>query len=731
MKKQINILREETALLHALPGSAAIIDKDGEIIASNENWENGSKCSNWLEIEKSGDNYFEHCKKAVEEGNDYALKLLFGIREVLDGERASLEMTMAQNGGPRRWCKVSVSKINSSEQIALIIFDDVTANMRAIHLLRESEERYSQQFQYSVSGIILGSPEGEIFDANPAACKILGYSKEELIEGGRQLIVDESNPAHIEMLQVRDEESVFEGEKEYTHRDGHTVPVEIISVTYKDEEEGLKVINTFRDITLEKQVEHFLEEERRFTKTVLNSIPGIFFVLDSKGKLIRWNESIEKELGYNEDELQTMSILEIFKENEREKAEEMFNNAFEHGNNGFVTHILSKHNGDRTYHIYVNRFISEDEEYLVSTGVDITEFLASEHERERNFALMTQLFENSPLAMVMIDKQSRVQKVNNGFTTLFGYDPVEVLGKNVNKLITEDSKLKEAEEVSKSAITGQAHQQETLRLTKHQNAVPVLVSTVPIWSHGEVIAAYGIYVDLTEQKKLERDLQTSLNEKNILLQELHHRVKNNLAIIAGLLELQVIYENNIAVKHKLEEAHSRIFSIAKIHETLYQQKDVVQIEFNEYLDSIIGSMSYVAGEKKFSIKREEHSEPFMLNLNQAVPLGLVINELIQMKSTDTSAIKHEVNINLTCNGNDVQLEIDGFEKNIEELESTDESYTFHKLLIDTFIKQIDADIRYSRNGTNSVLVHFKRTEDLRGSSSAITSRDNLFKNKKR
>lgn len=726
MKKEINILREEIALLRALPGSAAVINKEGEIIASNESWENGKKCSNWLEIEKSSDNYFEHCQKAIEEGNDYALKLLFGIREVLESKREILEMTMSQNGGTRKWCKVSVSKIVGNEQIALIIFDDVTANMRAIQQLRESEERYSQQFQYSVSGIILGSPEGEIFDANPAACKILGYSKEELINGGRQFIVDESNPAHIEMLRIRQEESVFEGEKEYIHKDGHTVPVEITSVVYKDEEEGLKVINTFRDITLERQVEHFLEEERRFTRTVLNSIPGIFFVLDSKGKLIQWNESIEKELGYNEDELRTISILEIFKENEREKAEEMFNSAFEHGNNGFVSQILSKHNGERTFHIYVNRFISENEEYLVSTGVDITEFLVSERERERNFALMTQLFENSPLAMVMIDKQSRVQKVNNGFVTLFGYEPIEILGENVNKLITSESNIKEAEEVSMSAISGQAHQQETTRLTKHQNAVPVLVSTVPIWSHGEVIAAYGIYVDLTEQKKLESELQASLNDKNILLQELHHRVKNNLAIIAGLLELQVIYENETAVKHKLEEAHSRIFSIAKIHETLYQQKDVVQIEFNEYLDSIIGSMSYVAGEKKFSIRREENSTPFMLNLNQAVPLGLVINELIQMKSTDTKASKHEVNINLTSNGNEVQLEIDGFEKNIEELESTDDSYIFHKLLIDTFIKQIDADIRYARNGTNSVIIHFKRTEDLRGSSSAITSRDDLF-----
>lgn len=726
MNKQSTILKEESAILKALPGAAAVINTDGHLIGTNEEWEKSRKRANWLGLEQGNENYFVHCRKAIEQGNDYALKLLLGLREVLDGERGSVEMTMALKGDIKTWCKISISKIQADEALALIVFDDVTANMKAIQLLRESEERYSQQFQHSVSGIILGSPEGDIFDANPAACKILGYSKEELMRGGRKLIVDENNPANSEMQRIREEESIYEGEREYIHKDGYTVPVEIISVVYNDEVNGQKVINTFRDITLEKEVEYFLEEERRFTKTVLDSIPGIFFVLDSNGKLIRWNEAIEKELGYSESELETMSILEIFKEDERERAEEMFNNAYEYGNNGFVTQILSKKNGIRSFHLYINRFKSEEEEFLVSTGVDITEFLTSEMERERNFALMTQLFENSPLAMVMIDLESRVQKVNNGFSTLFGFEPDEVIGKNVNGLITSEKSKKEAEEVSNKAISGYAHQQETTRLTKHKNAVPVLVSTVPIWSYGEVIAAYGIYVDLTEQKKLEQQLQSSLDEKNVLLQELHHRVKNNLAIIAGLLELQVIYEHNDVVKQKIEEAHSRIFSIAKIHETLYQQKDVVQIEFNEYLDSIIGSMSYVAGEKKFSITRVKNSRPFMLNLNQAVPLGLVINELIQMKSTDVAVNNHTININLTHNGNDVELEIEGFEKNIEELETTDESYTFHKLLIDTFIKQMDAEISYSSNGTNNVIIHFKRTENLRGSSSAITSGDNLF-----
>lgn len=727
MNKELSILKEETALINAIPGAAAIIDADGEIITSNKKWNDSKDCSNWLGIDKTSNNYFTHCQKAVEHGNDYALRLLFGIREIAEGIRDSLEMTVSIRNESKSWCKVSVARVKGEDNIILIVFDDVTANMQAIHLLRESEERYSQQFQYSVSGIILGSIDGQIYDANPAACKMLGYSKEELINGGGQLLVDENDPDHIEMLETRERESIFEGEKKYIHKDGHTIPVEITSVIYKDNEDDFKVINTFRDKTVEKQAEYSLEEERRFTKTVLNSIPGIFFVLNNKTKLIRWNEAFINELGYSEEELSSMSILELFLEEEREKAEEMFISAFEHGNNGFVTQIKSKNNGIRSFHMYINRFVSENKEYLVSTGVDITEFLESEMEREKNFAKLTQLFDNSPLAMVMIYQDNKVQKVNNGFISLFGYEPNEILGKNVDKLITSNELINEAEIVSQQAFDGNAHQQETVRYTKNKDRVPVLVNTVPIWNHGEVIAAYGIYVDLREQKQLEQKLQTSLNDKNILLQELHHRVKNNLAIIAGLLELQVIYENNTAVKKQLEAAHSRIFSIAKIHETLYQQNDVVQIEFNEYLDSVIGSMTYVDGIQKYFINRNENSEPFMLNLNQAVPLGLVINELIQFKSTDNESASNKINLHLACEGDNVHLEIEGFGSKLNDLKDSGKSITFQKLLIDTFIKQIEAEIIYSTDEKNSVIIKFRKTENMRGSSSGITSRYDLFK----
>jgi len=227
---------------------------------------------------------------------------------------------------------------------------------------------------------------------------------------------------------------------------------------------------------------------------------------------------------------------------------------------------------------------------------------------------MSQLFENSPLAMVMIGSGGFVQKVNDSFISLFGYGEEEILDKNVNKLITSEQNLAESLKVNRQAFEGIADTQETTRLTKSRQKIPVLVNTVPIIYDKKVIAVYGIYVDLREQKQLEINLQQSVQEKDILLQEVHHRVKNNLAIIAGLIDLQMINEQEPKVVSKLREVHSRIFSIAKIHETLYQQEDVVLIDFVQYLHSVIDSLYANNQSDTFSFNIQSGS-PIKLNLN--------------------------------------------------------------------------------------------------------------------
>ncbi|MDY6868868.1 MAG: histidine kinase dimerization/phosphoacceptor domain -containing protein, partial [Chloroflexota bacterium] len=129
-------------------------------------------------------------------------------------------------------------------------------------------------------------------------------------------------------------------------------------------------------------------------------------------------------------------------------------------------------------------------------------------------------------------------------------------------------------------------------------------------------------------------LAESLHEKEILLAEIHHRVKNNLAIIIGLIELHKSEVTENELSFILNETQNRIYSISGVHELLYETENFSDISFNEYIEKLVHRVqqTYGSDERKITISRDLHS--FSVNINQAIPLGLLLNELI------TNSFKH-------------------------------------------------------------------------------------------
>jgi PAS domain S-box-containing protein len=240
----------ESAILSALQAPAVILDKNGKIACKNRKWDiNRDKLS--LSGNKfKGDNFIEHCSLAAEKGNDYALRLLFGIREVLNNQKDSFSLRISTSfKGQNGWYQVEISPIKfQSGNYLLVVFNNVTENFKTIQQLRESEALYKQNFKYSAAGIIFGKENGEILNFNPAACKILGYTESELMEGGHSLFVDEDETAHREVVKTRNEKSIFQGEKEYKHKNGQYIPVQLTSIRFKTDDNKHRIINTFQNL---------------------------------------------------------------------------------------------------------------------------------------------------------------------------------------------------------------------------------------------------------------------------------------------------------------------------------------------------------------------------------------------------------------------------------------------------------------------------------------------------
>jgi two-component sensor histidine kinase len=177
--------------------------------------------------------------------------------------------------------------------------------------------------------------------------------------------------------------------------------------------------------------------------------------------------------------------------------------------------------------------------------------------------------------------------------------------------------------------------------------------------------------DITRIKEAEELLKKSVHEKEILLKEIHHRVKNNMQVISSILKLQSAYVKDKKTVELLDECRNRISSMAFIHATLYMKKDFVNINFAEYVSNIASNLqqSYVLSDKKILLRMDVPD--FKMHIDDAIPCGLIINELLSnaFKYAFTGRKKGTVGISVKVKKENIILAIwddgKGFPKTVD------------------------------------------------------------------
>jgi two-component sensor histidine kinase len=141
-------------------------------------------------------------------------------------------------------------------------------------------------------------------------------------------------------------------------------------------------------------------------------------------------------------------------------------------------------------------------------------------------------------------------------------------------------------------------------------------------------------VDISTQKQAEEQIKAALAEKEVLLKEIHHRVKNNMQVISSLVALQADQLKDEAMREVLQDVTHRVRSMALVHEKLYQAHDLARVEFAEYTQSLLNYLWRAHGTTAARVRLALDLEPMPLSVNAAVPCGLILNELA------TNALKH-------------------------------------------------------------------------------------------
>ena len=239
-------------------------------------------------------------------------------------------------------------------------------------------------------------------------------------------------------------------------------------------------------------------------------------------------------------------------------------------------------------------------------------------------------------ALFQLDVDGRVVTWNAGAARVLGYSDSEIIGHSARLFFTpEDLATGEAEKEMTRAREEGRSEDERWHLRKDGSRFFASGIVSPIRDDSGRLRGYSkLMRDVTERKTADERLRASLHEKEVLLREVHHRVKNNLQVVASLLNLQSEHLQDPQAAAALDEMRTRIQSIASIHELLYGAADLSHIEFDRYLNQLAQDLSSFYSVESNRLRIQVSADPLNLSIGQAVPCALIVNELL------TNSIKH-------------------------------------------------------------------------------------------
>jgi PAS domain S-box-containing protein len=316
------------------------------------------------------------------------------------------------------------------------------------------------------------------------------------------------------------------------------------------------------------------------------------------------------------------------------------------------------------------------------------------------------LFKGSNAVMILIDPDSGdIADANPSAADFYGFslDKLRTMNiEDINQLTSEE--IREAREIAKKG--GQYFIFPHKLANNEIRSVEVFSSPIQF---GDKIVLFSIINDITERLKSDDALKLSLKEKEVLLKEIHHRVKNNLQIISSLLDLQEIYvkEDPKAV-NVLKESQNRVLSMAMIHEMLYQSKDINRINFSDYTRNLFYNLWDSYGIKN-TIKSSIDIDEIFLNIETSIPLGLIISELVSnsLKYAFPDDESGEICISLKKVNDEFELIISddgvGFP---EDVDFTNVESSLGLQLVNSLVGQLNGSIKLDKSHGTRFTIQF-------------------------
>ena len=293
-----------------------------------------------------------------------------------------------------------------------------------------------------------------------------------------------------------------------------------------------------------------------------------------------------------------------------------------------------------------------------------------EKELENSERFFSQMLDQSIVSTQLLDPEGNTVRVNPKFCELFGVTSEDMKYYKILK----DEAIKQSENYEplldvfnnknshrwrNSFDISLASESSGVKTTKPERVYLENLSYPILDQEGNLQKVLIQHNDITEQKQSEEQIKASLKEKETLIDEIHHRVKNNIAIIASLLKMQSNSIEDPQIKEVLKESQNRVYAMSAVHETLHGSDNLSQIDLKTYLSKVTTSIFQTYSINPDKVKLNISVEEIPISIDQANPIGLVINELISnsLKYAFPDERKGEITVSMKKLNKELELTI--------------------------------------------------------------------------
>jgi PAS domain S-box-containing protein len=424
------------------------------------------------------------------------------------------------------------------------------------------------------------------------------------------------------------------------------------------------------------RAEAALKESERNYRELANSISDTFFEMDKDLKYTYWNRASEELTGISARDAIGKSLYDLFPDIKGTKADKAYLE---------VLRTQRPQSFVNEYQLGGEQLLFEISAYPSKRGIsvfvrDVTKAQKAKEALRASEELYRELVEKARMAILMDNKDGNFVYFNKKYAELFGYSMSEMKKRSIQTVVHPDD-VERVMELHKKRIKGEKvpSRYEFRGVRKDGSIIHLEVDAVELKGEEKIVGTRSYVWDITVRKKAEEKVEASLREKEILLREVHHRVKNNMQVISSLFNLQSQYIKDKKSSEIFRNCQNMVRSMALIHERLYQAEDLARVDIEEYVKSLIGHLFSSYGISPEVISLSTDIKNVFLDISTAIPCGLIINELVsnslkhafpdrkkgEMRISLKPLDKNEIELMVSDNGVGLPKEVDF--QNVESL----------------------------------------------------------------